>query len=245
MKIGICQIDCQWENRLRTKARIAHILDNWDDWADCFIFPEMALSGFSMKNEATCLDKSDHEYFGEIASKRNALVLYGGVENGFNCIFSIDARGVKKTEYRKRHLFSYGGENQYYMPGTESAILSILGMKYSLAICYDLRFPYHFWNNAQQCDGFIVIASWPEVRRDHWLSLLKARAIENQSYFIGVNRIGKDPTSTFSGDSVVFGPSGETYLECGSSEGIFCCDVNKERCTEIRATYNFIKDRKQ
>ncbi|MCE1157189.1 MAG: hypothetical protein LWX23_07705 [Spirochaetia bacterium] len=245
MRLGLCQVDSQWENRIRTRERIAKIFDAWDSRVDCLIFPEMGLSGFSMNRKATSLDMDDHEFFFEIASRLKTIVLYGGVEKGFNCIFSVDSRGVRKTEYRKRHLFSYGDEDKSYLGGTDSALVDICGMKFALAICYDLRFPYHFWENAKAVDGFIVIASWPENRREHWSSLLRARAIENLAYVVGVNRVGKDPALSYSGDSAVYGPFGERHLECGPSEGVFCCEINPSRTAEIRAAYHFIEDRKQ
>lgn len=245
MRIGLCQVDSQWEDRSRTRDRIARMLDAWGGRTDCLIFPEMGLSGFSMNPETTSLDAGDHEFFRRIATEKKTLILYGGVENGCNCIFSVDAHGATKTEYRKRHLFSFGNEDKHYSAGHDCVTIDICGMKFSLAICYDLRFSYHFWNLARSSDGYIVIASWPENRREHWATLLRARAIENLAYVVGVNRVGKDPALSYSGDSAVFGPFGERCLECGPSEGVYCCEIDPARTARIRADYHFLEDRKE
>jgi len=244
MRVCLCQVDSHWEDRVQTRERIAEMVESWNGCADCLVFPEMGLSGFSMNLEATTLDRTDHSFFSELALKKEALILYGGVEEGYNCIFSVEPGRKPRTEYRKRHLFSFGGEDGYYKFGNNPAIVNFGGMRFGLAVCYDLRFAYHFWSNAADCDGYIVIASWPESRREHWSTLLRARAIENQAYVIGVNRVGNDPRLSYSGDSAVYGPFGERLIECGSREGVYSCDFDAVRVAEIRSTYRFLEDRK-
>lgn len=244
MRIGLCQVDSQWEDRAATRDRVARIVDSWGGRADCLIFPEMVLSGFSMRAEATTLAAEDHACFARVATETGAVVLYGGVEDGYNCVFSVASGRAFRTEYRKQHLFTLGGENQSYRAGTERGTAVQIGsLRIALAICYDLRFAYHFWREAADCDGFIVMANWPAVRREHWLTLLRARAIENQAFVVGVNRVGDDPKLPYCGDSAVFGPFGDRWLECGAQEGVFSCEVDAGSVSTVRSNYRFIEDR--
>jgi predicted amidohydrolase len=166
------------------------------------------------------------------------------VEHGANCLFVTDTLGPKAT-YAKRHLFSFGGETASYRPGGENRIVEIAGMRFGLAICYDLRFAYHFWEQALSCDGYIIIANWPGGRREHWISLLRARAIENQAYVVGVNRVGADPSLTYTGDSSVYGPFGECLLTCESQEGLATVEVRASDVAGVREKFRFLRDRIQ
>jgi omega-amidase len=243
MRIGICQVNSVWENRASTRERILGILEVWKGMADCLVFPEMVLSGFSMNADEASLDAADCQFFIELANRFQGAVFYGGVENGSNCVFRALSGGTNEVVYKKRHMFTLGDEGRYYSPGSKSVTIEIQDSRFSFAICYDLRFAYHFWSQARQCDGYIVIASWPESRQEHWTTLLRARAIENQAFVIGVNRVGKDPNNSFAGGSAVFGPFGELILECGNGEGIFCCDIDPSESIRIRAKYGFLEDR--
>lgn len=245
MRIGLCQVDSQWEDRAATRERIAKIVDVASSHVDCLVFPEMVLSGFSMDRRATTLDGVDHAFFTALAARTGAVALYGGVEDGHNCVFMARPDGTTASAYRKRHLFAYGGERDNYEAGEGNAIVEIGGARFGLAICYDLRFAYHFWQQAQACDGYIIIASWPESRREHWTTLLRARAIENQAYVVGVNRVGRDPKLVYAGDSAVFGPFGERILECGDGEGVYACQIDPARTAAVREKYRFFEDRLQ
>jgi predicted amidohydrolase len=242
---GLFQLDSQWEDRASTRERIEKGLASWSGKVDCIVFPEMTLSGFSMKPESATLDGEDHEFFRKLADSLGISLLYGGVEDGFNCIFCAKNGNRQKTVYRKRHLFTFGGEKKCYSAGSEAAIIDINGARFGLAICYDLRFPYHFWENAKNCDGYIIIANWPEGRREHWLALLRARAIENQAFVLGVNRIGQDSGLAYSGDSSIFSPFGERLLDCGSGEGIFKCEIDPGETRVIREKFRFLEDRQK
>ena len=219
--------------------------ESWAGNVDCLVFPEMALSGFSMSLHATTLEPEDHEEFSRIAKEMGSSVIYGGVEDGYNCIFSTFPGEKRTTQYRKRHLFSFAGEREHYKVGDTGTIAIIGGTRFALGICYDLRFSYHFWSLAEHCDAYLVIASWPEGRREHWLALLRARAIENLAYVVGVNRVGSDPKLTYSGDSAVFSPFGERVLECGRQEGIYSCEIDPRLTAEVRGKYRFLEDRTQ
>lgn len=245
MTLGLCQIDSQWENREATRDRITRLVSDATVHPDCLIFPEMTLSGFSMRSHHTTLDAHDQGFFAELASENDCTLIYGGVEAGYNCIF-IARPGVRpRRVYQKRHLFTYGGEREHYQAGQTCASVDIQGARFALSVCYDLRFAYHFWEQAKMCDGYIVIANWPEMRKVHWNTLLRARAIENLAYIVGVNRVGSDSSLTYVGGSVVFDPFGESLLDCGGEEGIFICEVDPQKTLETRAKYRFIEDRQQ
>ncbi len=244
MKIGLCQLNSVWENKEQTKARIINLINASMEHVDCLVFPEMTLTGFSMNQNLTSLSREDHSFFENIAKAKNTIVIYGGVENNLNCVFIVTPKTPFKKVYEKKHLFSYAGESKFYKNGDYSEIIEIQKLQLSFAICYDLRFPYQFWELASRVHVFIVIANWPEPRREHWLTLLRARAIENLSYVIGVNRVGSDPKNYYVGDSSVYGPFGEPILKCGSEEGVYLCDIDLTNVLEIRREYQFFKDRK-
>jgi predicted amidohydrolase len=202
----------------------------------------MTLTGFSMNRDATTLTPEDHGVFTQLSETSGAAVIYGGVEDGCNRLFLAESHG-HQTLYSKRHLFTYGGEGAIYEAGDSSPVVEIQGVRFGLAICYDLRFAYQFWGNAKKVDAYLVIANWPSTRREHWTALLRARAIENQAYMVGVNRVGSDPNLIYAGDSAVFGPLGERILECGPGSGAYPAELNPARTTEVRGMFRFLEDR--
>jgi len=150
--------------------------------------------------------------------------------------------------YDKRHLFAYGEEDIHYSPGNKRLIASVKGWKINLQVCYDLRFPV--WarqsstsSDEPEYDLLIYVANWPERRNVAWKTLLQARAIENQSYVIGVNRIGDDGNNIYhSGDSMVIDPLGEILYHNEHEEETFTLTLQKERLTEVRNKFPFWKD---
>ncbi|HQV56432.1 MAG TPA: carbon-nitrogen family hydrolase [Ilumatobacteraceae bacterium] len=147
--------------------------------------------------------------------------------------------------YQKIHPFTYGGEGKHFRPGSETVTIEIDGVRISLFVCYDLRFADSFWNVALDTDLYLVPANWPDSRRHHWMSLLMARAIENQAYVIGCNRVG-GPTPaglTYVGDSRIIDPLGQVLAASGDDEGILLADIDPQRVAEVRATFPFLNDR--
>jgi predicted amidohydrolase len=149
--------------------------------------------------------------------------------------------------YDKRHLFAYAGEGNEFTPGTKRLIASVKGWKIKLLVCYDLRFPV--WARQQlhqdglEYDLLIYVANWPEKRNHAWKTLLQARAIENQCYVVGVNRVGYDGNSTYhSGDSMVVDPMGEVLYTKAHEEDIFTVTLHKEKLEEVRTKLPFWKD---
>lgn len=244
IKIALIQYDIIWEDKNKNKIKIIEILNKDNEKFDWLIFPEMTLTGFSMDVDKTELNNTDFDFFSSIAKEKNCLVSLGGVVNKKNTLLTFSKEGVVDNHYNKNHLFSFSKEHEYYKVGTGQTPFIVAGASVYPAICYDLRFSYLFWNNAVHADIFLVVASWPEARRDHWLTLLKARAIENQTFVVGVNRVGSDPFVTYSGDSIIVDPMGNIVLNCGSSEGIFTTEINLDLINQARTKFSFLKDRK-
>ena len=151
------------------------------------------------------------------------------------------------TEYRydKIHPFTYGGEDKHVRPGHDFVTIDVGDLRVSLFVCYDLRFADEFWQRARETDVFLIPANWPESRRMHWLSLLQARAIENQTYVIGCNRVGQGGSLVYSGDSRIFDPYGEMLAEGKPhQECILYADVSRERVDDVRDNFRFLQDRR-
>jgi predicted amidohydrolase len=205
----------------------------------------MALSGFSMDKAATTWDAADFDFFAGLARGRGAWVTAGGVENGRNTAFAFDPDGRIAARYAKRHLFSHAGEGASYEAGNDRTAYVAAGVRVAQAICYDLRFPYHFWDDAPAVDAFCVIAAWGAPRATHWNALLRARAIENQAFVVGVNRCGSEPSTAYAGGSAVYDPRGAALLECGGDEGAFAAEFDPREAARWRSDFAAMRDRRE
>jgi predicted amidohydrolase len=146
--------------------------------------------------------------------------------------------------YRKIHPFSYGGEEQYFRAGTDLVTVDVEGLRVSLFVCYDLRFADEFWQLAHDTDLYLVPANWPEKRRLAWTALLQARAIENQAYVVGVNRVGDGNGLAYSGDSRIVDPLGELLATASRTETILLADVSADEVRRVREHFPFLRDRR-
>ena len=245
MNVGLFQYDPVWENRAASREKILSILARRDEPAfpDWLVFPEMTLTGFSNDSSKTTLEDSDVEFFRNLALVHRTAITFGGVAAGKNLSITIGSDGVERARYEKNHLFAFAQEDRHYRPGSGVCEFDIGGVRIRPVVCYDLRFPYLFWERTSEVDLYVVIANWPEARSHHWRSLLTARAIENQAYIVGVNRIGSDPLSQYAGDSRVIDPAGEVQLDCGNHEGMFVSSISVECVRDIRRRMPFLKDR--
>jgi len=248
MKIGLLQYNIKWEDKEENKKKIYSIIENsaYKDKLDWIIFSEMTLSGFTMKKEISELNDSDRTFFSELARRYNVNISFGGVEEGYNKLITLNRKGERINEYSKIHLYAFGEEDKYYKPSREQKIFELEGLKIMPAICFDLRFPYLFWNVAKKIDAYIVIAAWPMRRAEHWMTLLRARAIENQAYCFGVNRIGYEGKIEYTGNSMGFDPLGKVIIDCRSEEciGINEIDISSELVLKTRERFPFLKERK-
>lgn len=146
--------------------------------------------------------------------------------------------------YRKIHPFTFSGEHEHFRPGDELVTVDVEGLRVSLFVCYDLRFADEFWQLAPATDLYLVVANWPEVRRAHWQSLLQARAIENQAYVVGCNRVGSGGGLDYSGDSRIIDPLGELLATAARTESILVADVTADHVAAVRERFPFLPDRR-
>jgi predicted amidohydrolase len=146
--------------------------------------------------------------------------------------------------YRKIHPFTYGGETKHFRAGDQFVTVDVEGLRVTLFVCYDLRFADEFWQLANDTDVYLVPANWPEARRLPWMSLLQARAIENQAYVIGCNRVGTGNGLPYSGDSRIIDPLGEVLAGAALTESILLADISAERVADVRDRFRFLQDRR-
>jgi predicted amidohydrolase len=245
MHISLVQYAPIWEDLQASRDKLREIIAAAPK-TDWLVLPEMSLSGFTMSAKASSWLQEDFDYFSGLARERSCWITAGGVQDSLNKAFAFDPAGRLIASYAKRHLFSHSGEEAGYTPGAIRECYRVggdAGIVVAQEICYDMRFPYHFWPDAPAVDAYCIIAAWGKGRADQWRALLKARAIENQAFVIGVNRIGSEPSAVYSGDSSVFGPKGEELLYCGDSEGAFTVEIDTSAARKWREAFPVIKDR--
>lgn len=247
LNIGLVQFDIAWENPGENMRRIEKLLAQSSD-LDLVILPEMWSTGFTMQPERVAEPTSGTalQWMATQARERNTAIAgsISVVEGAFyfNRWFCTFPDG-RIAQYDKKHLFSYGKEDQHYTAGNTKTYIEIKGWKIMPIICYDLRFPA-WCRNTDSYDLMIVVANWPVARIHHWDALLKARAIENQSYVAAVNRIGKDANGLqYSGHSSVFDMNGQTILTLGEIEGFEKLPLDKQLLTAYREQFRFLQDR--
>lgn len=159
-------------------------------------------------------------------------------------VFVLAGPNGEQHRYRKIHPFSFGGEDKHFRAGDTFTQVEVLGLRISLFVCYDLRFADEFWQLAPTTDVYLVPANWPEARRTHWMSLLQARAIENQAYVVGCNRVGTGGTLVYSGDSRIVDPLGELLATAAHTESILLADVSASHVAAVRDRFRFLQDRR-
>lgn len=255
MRVALGQIDMIWEDKEASVRKAEKMIcDAAFGNADIIIFPEMSFTGFSMNiqkiGEERHSSKSVRKMC-ELAERYNIAIGFGWAalpekkgEKGKN-IFSIaDDTGEIIAEYEKIHPFTYGGESDVYDGGEKIVSFPFRGHTVSLFVCYDLRFPEIFQAAAKKSDVMFVIANWPESRHVHWQTLIRARAIETQSYVVGVNCFGEHDGILYSGDSVAVDSIGNILGEISGTEGVLICELD-DRAWELRKKFATGKDRKE
>lgn len=255
MRVALGQIHMMWEDKECSFQKAEQMIrEAADRESDLILFPEMAFTGFSMnlskigetaENGRTVSVMQDMARRYQIAIGFGRAVL-GEAEarKGKNLFTIIDASGEKVAEYSKLHPFTYGGESVYYEKGTEIVTVPFLGRTIALFICYDLRFPEIFQIAARKADIIFVIAEWPAKRREHWETLLRARAIETQSYVVGVNCVGELDGQTYSGDSMAVDAMGNILGKISEKEGVLVCDLD-DRAWSLRHKFTTAADRRE
>jgi predicted amidohydrolase len=251
MRVAVIQHDIVWEDPVANFARLEPMIAAAAaDDGHLIVLTETFSTGFSMNTGSTAEppDGPSAMFLAEQAREHGVWVCgsvperRAGAERPANCLVLAGPAG-EVHRYRKRHLFSYGGEDDHYVPGAEALTVTIDGVRLSLFVCYDLRFAPDFWERAEETDAYVVIANWPSARRDHWRTLLRARAIENLAYVIGANRVGSSGGIETAGDSMIVGPFGETIAFAGSAETTITGEIDPAVVAVTRSRYPFLADR--
>ena len=248
MKIALVQYSPAWEDKVSNKQKILSMI-NKVEGVDLFIFPEMTLTGFTMKSKemSETIQGDSFRFFSSIAKEKSANIFAGIIERRnnhiYNTLIHVKPDGNLLKLYRKIHPFSYSSENEHYNAGTKPAYTKIKNWKIGLTICYDLRFPELYRKYGKKRAHLIVnIANWPDTRIEHWRTLLKARAIENQCFVAGVNRVGKDPKLNYIGFSSVFDPMGKELAAVENDEKVIVIELDKNYVNEVREKFPFLDD---
>lgn len=252
MKIALTQMNQAWEtpdaNRKLCRILVQQAANQQADW---IIFPEMTLTGFTMRPEVFSEpsdDDSETNTFFRTLSRQYAIGIgYGTIvrDHSYYNQLRLVQQGTTLLQYNKIHPFSYGEEARHYCGGTQipTAIDPVSGAVVSGFICYDLRFPEIFQIASRSATVIFVIASWPESRISHWHLLLQARAIENQCYMIGVNRTGTGGGIRYTASSVVYDPYGRRITP-SSDAALIPVDLDPELALQYRQTFPLKADRR-
>jgi predicted amidohydrolase len=256
LSVSIIQADLVWQNKQVNLQHFSEKISALKGQTELIVLPEMFSTGFNTdpSDLAETMEGPSVQWMKDMA-RQNKVILTGSLiikeeKKFFNRLLWVLPDG-QVGHYDKRHLFGYAGEDEHYARGEHRLIASAKGWKINLLICYDLRFP--IWarhssaqktNNEAEYDLLIYVANWPDKRSHAWKILLQARAIENQAYVVGVNRVGKDAKNlNYSGDSMIVDPMGEIMHQSTAKEDSFTCMLDKEKLKEIRERLPFWKDR--
>lgn len=239
-------MDIAWGNCQGNVRRADAMIDNAPE-ADLYILPEMFSTGFAADPEGMAESENGKtvEWMRRKAVAKDAAIAGSlAIRSGgryFNRLYFVKPDG-EVTTYDKRHLFSYAGENLHYTRGEERVIVEWRSVRIMLQVCYDLRFPV-FSRNHGDYDMIIYVASWPTSRIKVWDTLLHARALENQCYVAGVNRVGRDPNCAYCGNSLIISPYGEDLAVCGSGEeSAKMAEIEMEMLLSFRKKFPVIYD---
>ncbi len=250
MKIGLVQYSPFWEDREKSIEKINRILEEVNlSETDLLIFPELSLTGFTMNTEnfGEEIDGVSMKFFIKLASE-NKINIFGGLiekkeNNYFNTLIHFDENGLIKARYRKIHPFSLGNEDKHYTPGKEIVVTKIGNLHFGLSICYDLRFPELYRKlTLKGAEVLVNIANWPIPRINHWNLLTRATAVQQLSYFLGVNRVGDDPYNEYSGSSCVVSPFGDDLVRVENKEGVIVQEIFLGEVTKTRNKFTFLND---
>lgn len=261
IRIGIVQLNILWEDK---KANIEKVIEfskkAAEEGVDVLFFPEMSFTGFSMNTEKTHEDREIvFDRMLKIFKETNVSIGFGWVEKAENCYkqdmpecnflcnnhYSVISGGGIISDYIKIHPFSYSGEDKLFESGDKITKYNLLGIPFSSVICYDLRFPELFQILSRYAHIIVVPACWPEKRKSHWITLLKARAIENQSYVVGVNCVGNIGGLEYSGNSMIINPDGEIVAEAKEYEESLVIYELEDDVSIYRNSFPIKLDRKE
>lgn len=252
MKVTLIQMDIEWQQRSKNLQTASRLMDDVPG-SELYILPEMFSTGFVTDPDGM-VDECDEElkWMKQQAHQRDAAIC-GSVatkaEDGTfrNRLYFVKPDGSVSL-YDKHHLFTYGGEDKTYTAGQQRTIIEWHGFRILPLVCYDLRFPVWSRNLPSTKDGSyydvcIYVASWPSSRQDAWQTLLRARAIENQCYVLGINRIGNDPNCTYQGGTQIIDAYGRIFVSCPDNEqSTITATLDMERLQRFRTKFPVLND---
>ena len=251
MQVLIGQLDLVWEDAAANIDRVNEGLAvNPPVAGSLVVLPEMFASGFSMDAEKACRDGDRVLTTMSHWARQHGCWVVGGLalmepDGPINAAVGFGPEGSERFRFRKLHGFRPAGESEVYRPGLEIGVWPVGPFQMAPFICYDLRFPEVFREaSARGADLMVVLANWPARRERHWLTLLQARAIENQAWVVGVNRAGADPQATYSGRSVVVDPRGVIRADAGEGPRWLRCEMDVEDVRSWRAEFPALLDRR-
>lgn len=254
MRVLAVQLDIAWEDKPANHRRVRELLGRAGvRGGELVVLPEMFSTGFSMNVPAVSDTWSgeDRAFLERLAKELGVWVIAGVVSTGSegkgrNHAVVVGPAGAEVARYTKVHPFAPGKEAMHYVGGDDVLVTDIEGVRVCPFVCYDLRFPEAFRHTLRDPAGpaelFTVIANWPDPKGDYWVALLRARAIENQAYVLGVNRCGRDPWLYYPGRTVLFSPKGDTVLELGPEEGVLAADVDPAVVRGWREEFPVLRD---
>ncbi|GHA66770.1 amidohydrolase [Pontibacter akesuensis] len=243
LRVTIVQTELHWQDADANRQMFTTKLAEAAPKTDLIVLPEMFTTGFSMQPEGLA-EEADSTTLAwmQQEAKKHAAVVTGSVmvregKQYFNRLYWVRPDGTYAT-YNKKHLFRMAKEHHTYAPGRERLLVELNGWKICPLVCYDLRFPVWSRNVNNGYDLLLYVANWPKVRNQAWRTLLQARAIENLSYVIGVNRVGTDGNNhPYAGDSAIIHPKGFHLLETAEVEGIHTLTLSKKELEDFREVF--------
>ncbi len=252
MKVAAIQHDIAWEDAAATIAQLTpQVAAAAATGARLVVLTEMFSVGFSMAPQQVGepVDGPSAQFLRAMAVQHGVWICgtvptrLNQTDKARNRLYLYDPVGGCH-HYDKIHPFSFAGEDAHYDGGAQFLTVDIEGLRSTFFICYDLRFADEFWQMAPTTDCFVIPANWPEVRRTHWQHLLVSRAIENQAYVVGVNRVGTGDGLAYCGDSRIVDPLGEVLASAARTEALLVAEVNPETVSEVRHRFRFMQDRR-
>ena len=252
MKVYLVQFAPLWEDKEESFARVQHLIERSSlEPCSLVVLPEAFATGFSLNLEVTCDGEPEQTlaFLRRLSSAHKVWILAGLITPdpdsamGKNIAVLLNPEGERVGEYQKMHPFTPMGEDKVHLAGQEPQIFSIGNFHICPVLCYDLRFPELFRASVKKGTNlFVVLASWPDSRMNHWHALLQARAIENQAYVIGVNRTGSDPNHQYAGGSKVIDPMGRTRAEAALEEELISFTFERSLIEDWRSSFPALLD---
>jgi predicted amidohydrolase len=249
MRVAAIQHDIVWEDRPATLDALRPLVAQAAG-ARLIVLTEMFATGFSMHPEQIAEDEGGpaEQFLLEQATQHDAYLVASiaqrATDGRFQNTAVVAAPDGTVHRYAKIHPFSYADEHLHYSAGDKHLTVDVDGLRMSVFVCYDLRFADEFWVLAEDTDLYVVPANWPAPRREHWRVLLRARAIENQAYVVGVNRVGRAQDLDYTGDSAIVDPLGRTLAEAAYGQSVLTAEVTAAAVAETRASLPFLPDRR-